>query len=74
MVGDLGLGFLLNLWEFVFGIVDDETAATPREFAKARASELGHAEEVRHFTFLSLQRSSLAGLSFLRCLLYIYYL
>ena len=40
MVGDLGLGFLLKLWEFVFGIVDDETAATPREFAKARASEL----------------------------------
>ena len=73
MVGDLGLGFLLNLWKFVFGIVDDETAATPREFAKARASELGHSEEVGHFTILPLLRSS-TRLSFLRCLLYIYHL
>ena len=46
MVGDLGLGFLLNLWEFVFGIVDDETAATPREGKTARASELGQGGEM----------------------------
>jgi len=40
MVGDLGLGFLLKLWEFVFGIVDDETAATPREGKSERAGPL----------------------------------